>query len=106
MFISVLIASKGRSAVLCDTLDSIRRQIRQPDEVIIAVTQLSDLPSDVTGCRVVVTDPGVMKQRNAAIAATNEESDVVVFFDDDVELARDYLTQAELFWQARPDVVM
>jgi len=109
VFISVLIASRWRPAMLAETLASIRQQSRQPDEVIISVTGPDDLPPNLDSdpsVRVIIAEAGVMAQRNAAIHATNPKCDAVVFFDDDVELAVDYLDHAEAFWQARPDVIM
>jgi glycosyltransferase involved in cell wall biosynthesis len=109
MFISILIASKGRAAVLADTLKSIKRQTRQPDEIILAVTAADDLPNDLSAdasVRVLFTEPGCTQQRNAAIRATNPRCDAVTIFDDDVELATDYLAQAEEFWKRHPAVVM
>jgi glycosyltransferase involved in cell wall biosynthesis len=109
MFLSVLIASRGRPAILAETLTSIRRQSRRPDEIIIAVTGPEDLPPDLgadPGVRVILAERGVMKQRNAAIRAAHPRCDAVTFFDDDVELATDYLSRAEAFWQSRHDVVM
>jgi glycosyltransferase involved in cell wall biosynthesis len=109
MFLSVLIASRGRPAILAATLSSVHRQCRRPDEIIVVVTGEHDLPPGLgtdPRVRVIIAEAGVMNQRNAAIRATDPRCEAVTFFDDDIELAIDYLSQAEAFWQARSDVVM
>ena len=108
MFISVVIASKGRPQILEETLDSVANQIRAPDEVIVVVTAQQDLSLSTRArgdLRVFFSAPGGAVQRNLALDHLSERSDVVVFLDDDIELARDYLVHVENFLICRPEVV-
>ncbi|WP_261664953.1 glycosyltransferase family 2 protein [Deinococcus sp. Marseille-Q6407] len=106
MFVSVIIASRGRPQVLAETVKSILQQARRPDEIIIAVTTTDDvLPGmDGSGVQVIISPPGSSVQRNEAIAALNPASDLVVFLDDDVEVASDYLIKVTNFMEVVPDV--
>lgn len=107
MFISVVIVSKGRPEILAGTLASLERQTRAPDELLIVVTQEADLPEGVRerpGLRVLFSAPGIPRQRNCALDHLSADSGAVVFFDDDVELAPDYLRRAEGFLVTHPDV--
>lgn len=108
MFLSVVIVSKGRPDILAGTLASLERQTRAPDELLVVVTQDSDLPESVRGrpgLRTLLSAPGIPRQRNHALDHLSADSEVVIFLDDDVELAEDYLRRAEGFFVTHPDVV-
>lgn len=108
MYISVVIPSKGRPDILEGTLASLARQTRLPDELLVVVTSPADVDASTLArreCRVLFSAPGITKQRNAALAALSPDSEVIVFLDDDVELAGDYLRRIEGFLVCHPDVV-
>lgn len=108
MYISVIIVSKGRPDVLEGTLASMALQTRLPDELLVVVTGPEDVNQAILtrpGCRVLYSAPGISRQRNTGLAGLSPESDVVVFLDDDVELAGDYLRRIEGFLVCHPDVV-
>lgn len=108
MYISVVVISKGRPAILDGTLASIARQTRRPDELLVVVTSPEDVGAAVLARRdlqVLFSSPGITKQRNMALAELSLDSEAVVFLDDDVELAEDYLRRIEGFLVCHPDVV-
>jgi GT2 family glycosyltransferase len=97
MKLSLLIATKGRPEMLADTLESLRRCVPPPSEVVVvdgddtgsaepvvaAFSAMSDTPA--TGY--VRASPGLPHQRNVGLEVVS--GDIVVFADDDVEFAPD-----------------
>lgn len=108
MFLSVVIASKGRPNILLSTLESILDQTHPPDEIILVGTQKSDIPQGLASkekIRVVLSEPGSSVQRNIGIDLTNFNSDLIMFLDDDVELARNYIENITSFLLGNKNVV-
>lgn len=105
--ISVAVASKGRPQILGETLQSIARQTIQPQQVVVVVPSVADLPegSALVGVQTVVGPLGLTVQRNKGIAAISATVDYVAFFDDDFEANPDYLERAIEFMEANPAVV-
>jgi GT2 family glycosyltransferase len=106
---AAVIASKGRPDVLRDTLESIWAQSRAPDQVVIVVERPDDLLDGLeTGkaVRVVIGDGGVTRTLNLGVAACGADIGTVSLFDDDIELAPDYLERALELFAGRPDVLM
>lgn len=108
MRIAVIIASLGRAATLCKTVDRLADQTRPPDSVMLAVT----CATDVLGMEAARIEPHILiapkgscAQRNAAIDVVGDGADVLVFFDDDFVPARDYLEQVERMMDADPALV-
>jgi len=92
MHFSVIIPTLGRSHLLRQTLGSVARCRPQPEEVIVvdgdpdesarAVTEsLQDVFENVV---YVSSEPGLTRQRNVGMGRAT--GDVLVFFDDDVEV--------------------
>jgi GT2 family glycosyltransferase len=121
MELHVIVATKGRSRVLAQLLDSLTEQTVPPRSITIVGTHESDLAAArehrsthegkvtlLVGERV-----GSCSQRNIALdllsARLNAQSQVsayaVVFFDDDYRPASDWLERCRLFFLAHPDVV-
>lgn len=105
--ISVALVSKGRSQILAATLESISHQTLQPQQIVIVVPSIEDLPLK-TWCdnvQTVVGPLGASVQRNKAIAAIPLTVDYIAFFDDDIELSADYLKSAVAFLEANNAIV-
>ena len=88
MRIVVIIASRGRPADLKLWLEHVARQSLMPNAMIWAVHSDDDLPSGEWRSRpnspiVCKSDPGLTKQRNAALRIVPPETNIVAFFDDD-----------------------
>lgn len=98
--LSVVICTKDRPRELATCLESLARQRRLPDEVLIVESSATPTEDAVAAfrraapeCAVqhIRSQPGLPLQRNVGIAAA--DGDVVVFFDDDVVLEADYLLE-------------
>jgi len=105
--ISVVIVSKGRAAVLSETLASLSRQTLKPDRIVLVVPGAADLPEHFWNDNVqtVVGPLGASLQRNEGIKVIPLSVGYVAFFDDDMELKDDYLARAVAFLEANPTVV-
>jgi GT2 family glycosyltransferase len=105
--ISVAVASKGRPQILGETLESIARQTFRPQQVVVVVPSMADLPpnSALQGVQTIVGPLGLTVQRNQAIAAIPASVDYIAFFDDDFEASPDYLERAIAFMEANPGIV-
>jgi glycosyltransferase involved in cell wall biosynthesis len=82
--IAVGIPTIERAAVLRETLIELARQKRRPDKVIVCGARRSDVEGGAEaypGTIVLLSGPGLPRQRNAVIEAA-VEADIVVFFDD------------------------
>lgn len=106
--IAVGIPTIGRASILCETLREVAVQTRQADSVIVCGTK----PGDVEGAqeaspglRVLLTEPGLPRQRNAVIAAAMD-ADIIVFFDDDFLPDPAYLAAIEQHMVANPRIVV
>jgi GT2 family glycosyltransferase len=85
---SVVLASWQRPAALLRCLDGLRAQALEPAEVVVAIRQEdSDSSAALSGYTwprvrtILVSSPGAVAARNAAIAASS--ADVIAFIDDD-----------------------
>ena len=95
--------------MLSETLDSLSRQTRPPDGIILSLVDASDAPPGVESrpsVRVIYGPPGSAAQRNAALAHLDSRCDIITFFDDDVEIAADYLELVQRFFARSPSVVV
>lgn len=110
MKIAIGIATRGRAAILCETLREIHRQFRQPDLVFICHTVADDIAGAAAvapEAEFIASPPGLPRQRNAIIeAAAAEGCDALLFLDDDFLPAPDYLAVTEAVLRAHPDCVV
>jgi len=106
--ISVGIATAGRQTILRETVRHLSLQTRPPDALIICplpsdgvdAAMFSDFPAPTS----VVTGPsGLCAQRNRILAAA-QDTDIIVFFDDDFLAAPDYLATVESIFSVHADV--
>jgi hypothetical protein len=105
--IVVGIPTVGRSGVLRETLHALARQTRKPNRVIVCATRESDISgaAQIAGTEVILSVPGLPRQRNALIAAS-ASADVMVFFDDDFLADADYVAAIERHMAADPMIVV
>jgi glycosyltransferase involved in cell wall biosynthesis len=85
MNIVVGIPTVGRAAILKETLSEILRQTRQPDRIIVCGAKAADVEGAEKAAptaEVLLSSPGLPRQRNAILDEARD-SDVVIFFDDD-----------------------
>jgi GT2 family glycosyltransferase len=106
--IVVGIPTIGRASILRETLIELARQNRRPDSVIVCGAK----PADVEGAAdaypgtvVLLSEPGLPRQRNAIIEAA-ADADIVVFFDDDFLPDANYLAAVEHQMTQDPQIVV
>jgi len=95
--IALAVCTLDRPESLRRCLESVGRQTRLPDEVVVVDASLeSSGKASVPGLRAarwIRSEPGLTRQRNLALDST--ECDLIVFVDDDVELEPGYLAEIE-----------
>ncbi|MBW8269877.1 glycosyltransferase [Caldovatus aquaticus] len=107
--IAVGIATRGRAAILAETLAELARQRRAPERVLVCHVGPEDvaaLPEAHPGVAFLRAEAGLPRQRNAILDAAGPDCDVLLFLDDDFLPAPDYLAVLEAVLRARPDCVV
>jgi len=108
--VSVVIATHNRAEWLRDTLNSVLRQSRQPDEVVVVDNASTDHTREVVlsfadrlNVRY-VHEPrrGIPHARNAAVRSAT--GDIVAFIDDDCIASGDWLKYIEIPFLRDPNV--
>lgn len=105
--IAAIIATKGRTDVIKRLIEWLHRQTIQPEILLIAACE----PADTAGIeqvdprvKIVLSPPGLTRQRNAAIAALPPSIDIVVFFDDDFIPSRYWFERVLDIFEDCPDI--
>jgi GT2 family glycosyltransferase len=105
--LAVGIATRGRPALLVETLAFLRRQTRQPDEVFVAYPDAEDVrdaPARFPEVTFLKTDLGLTRQRNAIVAAA-ADADILLFLDDDFYPDPDYIAITEQVFLHHPEIM-
>ena len=108
--VSVVIATRNRAEWLRETLDSVTRQTRQPDEVVVVDNASTDHTREVVVSFAdrlnvrYVHEPrrGIPHARNAAVRSAT--GDIVAFIDDDCVASEDWLKYVEIPFLRDPNV--
>ena len=108
MKLSVVVATLGRREEAQDLVGNLLAQTRPADRVVFAVVNPDDAPDceghdgfDVLMCE----RRGSCAQRNIGIDHVSDDTDILVFLDDDIVLSTTYLERLEQRFLAEPDVV-
>ncbi|MGG5821501.1 glycosyltransferase family 2 protein [Falsiroseomonas sp. HW251] len=108
MRIAVGIATRGRAAILGETLADIARQTREADRIVVCHVT----PDDVTGLaerfphvEFITAPAGLPRQRNAILDALGD-CDAVLFLDDDFLAQPGYLAVTERVFEKQGDCVV
>ncbi|MCS6921768.1 MAG: glycosyltransferase [Elioraea sp.] len=107
MRLAIGIATRGRPAILAETIAELAHQTRRADELLICHVDpedVGDLPHRRPDIRFLRTSPGLPRQRNAILEAT--EADILLFLDDDFFPATAYTEVLEQVFAAHPDCVV
>lgn len=107
--IAVGIATRGRPAILKDTLQDLSGQQRLPDTIVVAYTEQADIEDAILGdlrahfaeVTFLLSPAGLTRQRNTILRALLE-FDIVTFLDDDFYLRPDYLQRIEAAFRDDP----
>jgi GT2 family glycosyltransferase len=105
--IAICIPTIGRAAILRETLEELTRQSRPAESVIVCGTKSVDVEGiggSVPDLKIILSEPGSSRQRNAAMAAS--DTDIVVFFDDDFLPHPEYIAEIDRVMGANPGIVV
>jgi GT2 family glycosyltransferase len=105
--IAVIIATKGRPALVAELVRLLDAQTRKADHVFVVGAEDADiaaLPKDRADLTAMVGRIGSASQRNDAIRLANEDFRVLAFFDDDFLPSRFWLENALAVFDADPAV--
>lgn len=103
-----------RPGPLLKLLDSVNKQTRYPDEILIVDGSLNEETKKVIAnsgfdrlryFMVDAKDRGLTKQRNFGIANVSGKSEIVCFLDDDTVLQPDYFAELLKTYQIYPDAL-
>ena len=97
MSYSVVIPTLGDRATLTRLFESIERQTRQPDEVIVVSPSRHSYVSN--GSRLVLAPANLPSQRSAGVRVAS--APVILFVDDDMVLADDFAAELCAVWERR-----
>jgi glycosyltransferase involved in cell wall biosynthesis len=105
--LAIIVISKGRPAVLKETLEGFPLQTMKASQIIVVVTCDADLPPEDRPdfIEFYISKPGICRQRNLGLEKIRSDIDYVAFFDDDFELRADYLENAANFLDSCPAIV-
>jgi len=102
------IATRGRTAILVETIAFLAKQERQPDKILVAYAELADVgdaPDRFPYVTFIQAELGLTRQRNAIISLVRD-CDILLFIDDDFYLDPHYLRITERFFMENPEVVV
>jgi len=109
-FFTNIICTKDRPGDLSKLLNSLQKQVKKPDCVLIVDGSdspieylLKDFP-ELNFKYLSVRPPGLTKQRNAGLMALPTESEWVGFLDDDLVLEPEAILNLDLCIQKNPEV--
>ena len=108
MRIAIGIATAGRPAILRAALVRACNQTRAADLVLVSAPSEADAAEaglQRAGCKLLVGQRGLTRQRNEIIARAGD-CNVLVLFDDDFLPDGRYLARVEEVFSAYPDVVL
>jgi glycosyltransferase involved in cell wall biosynthesis len=108
MKVSIVICTYGRPAVLAATVESILRQAHPAKEILIVAPSAEHVEQKTLEhehVRFITSRRGLTIQRNAALDRL-DNSDLVAFIDDDMELCRSYLANMVRLFSEQPDVIV
>ncbi len=103
----VAIPTRGRAAILAETLAFLAVQNRRPDRILVAYAEpadIADIPEQFPHVTLIQAPLGLTRQRNAILRAVSD-ADLLLFMDDDFYLEPDYLAVTERVFMENPDVV-
>lgn len=106
--VAIAIATLGRPKVVTATLKHLlATQSLAPSAIIVSCASAADAgeAACLPGVKIVTGPPGLPAQRNAALMAIPQGTDVVAFFDDDFVADAGWLAAAARAFRDDPDIV-
>ncbi len=105
--LAVGIATRGRPAILAETIAFLENQTRQPDQIVVAYAELADVgdaPGRFPQVTFLQTALGLTRQRNAILTLV-APCDAVLFIDDDFYPGPAYVEVTERAFLDHPEIV-
>ena len=105
--IAIGIATRGRPAILRETLADLAAQTYPPQGVLVAYCEpedIGELPAQFPAVEFIRGTLGSCAQRNHLLRAAGTRWDLILFMDDDFYLHREYLERIEKVFRSRPEV--
>ena len=109
MNVSVILCSVNRAAILHDTVVSLTKQSHKPAEILIVSPDRQHVLAktlELPGVHFVSGPLGLPAQRNTGLDQISAESDLIAFFDDDIELATSYLEEMAMLFAEHQEIVI
>lgn len=102
----VAFATRGRAAVLNQVIERLDRQTHRPSAILISCADLQDAGDAIGRPNVAIinSELGLTRQRNAALRALPDATDVVIFFDDDFIAHDTWIEKIVEAFETCPDV--
>ena len=91
--VAVAIATKGRPSIVSRCVASLQDQSYPIGKILVSCSSKDDFPQDIVSDHVTVIygPAGLTKQRNNALANLPDDTDLLIFFDDDFVAHTDYV---------------
>lgn len=105
---AVIIASKGRPVALAEIAKDLRQQTVPATTILFSVTEPLDLPDldwEALEIRVLIGEPGLCRQRNAAMEELPADTELVAFFDDDYVPEQRAIEKFVAFAESHPEIL-
>jgi Glycosyl transferase family 2 len=106
---AIIVSSLGRPKVLHETLLTLGLQTVSPNTILLSLCDAASVLEETERLplvRIVHGPPGLTKQRNTALRYLPMDTKYVLFLDDDVELAPNYLESMGKLFDAHSDIVL
>jgi GT2 family glycosyltransferase len=106
--VGVIIATKGRPQALPHVLQRLESQTVQPDVVVVSAHEQMDvglLDSPCLNLQCLFGPAGLPRQRNLAIDQIIDNTDIIVFFDDDFAPSRFWIERCIEVFHSNTHVV-
>ena len=104
--LAIGIATKARASALSEVVSALQHQTRHAAKIVVCATETSDVAGlDAhPQVQVLLSQPGLLRQRNVILAAV-ADCDLVLFLDDDFLMAPGYIAATLAIFEALPDIV-
>jgi GT2 family glycosyltransferase len=106
---AVIVSSVNRPQVLHETVVAIGRQTVSPIAIILSLCDAQSLLSETSRLptvKIVQCQRGLTRQRNVGLSAVPSAAEYVLFLDDDMELAPNYVASMERLFDGRSDLAV
>jgi GT2 family glycosyltransferase len=106
---AIVISSLGRPHTLHETVEALARQTISPCVIVVSLCDAQSVLEETARLPLVCLTygaKGLTKQRNHALPELSGDSEYVLFLDDDVELATNYLESMEGLFGAQPEIAL